>query len=257
MSIYPAHVALLSHAQSTQSSQDHNMTLSEKHLQTISERPLNDTLDPLRDRLRDTNEADDPVLDDVARLLVALFDTPAAFSLPSPDGSGNVAVKLSAIHQRVRGGLVELGQFCPLIRHVLNKSPDIDIWEAVYTIIENHSDITPPPSSIAATFKGTPVKTSLSQLADSETRDIVERELFFEIQDCTFRNVGGFMDKFFSPKGKSYDKSRFKEDFLQLTRYVRSVFADQPTRRYIHAFLLCASTIELWIFDRSGPYSSG
>jgi hypothetical protein len=50
---------------------------------------------------------------------------------------------------------------------------------------------------------------------------------------------------------KSYDKSRFKEDFLQLTRYVRSVFTDQPTRRYIHGFLLCASMMELWIFDRS------
>jgi hypothetical protein len=56
---------------------------------------------------------------------------------------------------------------------------------------------------------------------------------------------------------KSYDKSRFKEDFLQLTRYVRSVFTDQPTRRYVHGFLLCASIMELWIFDRSGPYSSG
>ncbi|QUC21793.1 uncharacterized protein UV8b_06034 [Ustilaginoidea virens] len=56
---------------------------------------------------------------------------------------------------------------------------------------------------------------------------------------------------------KSYDKSRFKEDFLQLTRYIRSVFTDQPTRRYVHAFLLCASMMELWVFDRSGPYSSG
>ncbi|GKU11172.1 unnamed protein product [Fusarium langsethiae] len=328
------------------------MTLLEKQLQIISERPLNDTLDPLRDKLRDTNEADDPAREDVASLLGALVASPAAFNLPSPDGSGEIATQLFTVLQRVRGGLVELGQFHPLIRHVLNKSPDIDIWEAVFTIVENLSDITPLLSSIAATFKGTPVKSSSSRLADSETRDIVERELFFEIKDCTFRNVAGFMDKFFSPKGwhkeqramlrgimtahngkrwsdfpvtadekpvwdwfrsledrflsdaphklhttrtanqfkerkgqmdlffqipakkvgstptykdvlvigehkKSYDKSRFKEDFLQLTRYVRSVFTDQPTRRYVHAFSLCASTMELWIFDRSGPYSSG
>ncbi|KAG6041968.1 hypothetical protein E4U17_001609 [Claviceps sp. LM77 group G4] len=56
---------------------------------------------------------------------------------------------------------------------------------------------------------------------------------------------------------KSYDTSRFKADFLQLTRYVRSVFADQPTRRFAHAFSLCGSKMELWVFDRSGAYSSG
>ncbi|ODA77176.1 hypothetical protein RJ55_06803 [Drechmeria coniospora] len=56
---------------------------------------------------------------------------------------------------------------------------------------------------------------------------------------------------------KSYDKGRFKADLLQLTRYVRGVFIDQPTRRFVHDFTLCASTMELWVFDRSGPYSSG
>ncbi|KAG6281959.1 hypothetical protein E4U09_000847 [Claviceps aff. purpurea] len=56
---------------------------------------------------------------------------------------------------------------------------------------------------------------------------------------------------------KSYDTSRFKAVFLQLTRYVRSVFADQPTRRFAHSFSLCDSKMELWVFDRSGAYSSG
>ncbi|XP_044714508.1 kinase [Hirsutella rhossiliensis] len=54
---------------------------------------------------------------------------------------------------------------------------------------------------------------------------------------------------------KSEDK--FKATLLQLTRYVRGVFADQPTRRFVHAFSLCASKMELWVFDRSGPFSSG
>lgn len=31
----------------------------------------------------------------------------------------------------------------------------------------------------------------------------------------------------------------------------------QPTRRFIHGFFLHGTTIELWVFDRSGPYSSG
>ena len=56
---------------------------------------------------------------------------------------------------------------------------------------------------------------------------------------------------------KTYNTARLKADLLQLTRYVRGVFADQPTRRFVHAFSFCASTMELWIFDRSGAYSSG
>jgi hypothetical protein len=56
---------------------------------------------------------------------------------------------------------------------------------------------------------------------------------------------------------KSYDSSRFKADFLQLTRYIRDIFYDLPTRRFIHAFTFCGSTMELWVFDRSGAYSSG
>lgn len=30
---------------------------------------------------------------------------------------------------------------------------------------------------------------------------------------------------------------------------VRDIFYDQPTRRFVHAFTLCASTMELWVFD--------
>ncbi|KAI0431092.1 serine/threonine-protein kinase Sgk2 [Xylaria sp. FL1042] len=326
------------------------MALTEHQIKIISERPLNDTLDRFRDKLRD--DADEPRQEDIASLLLALVGSTAAFSLPSPDGSGNVAVKLFSIVQHVRGGVVKLDQFRPLARHVVDKSPDAVIWAAVFSLINVLGPLTPPPSSIAPTFKGTPIKTSSSRLADSETRDIVEGELFEEIKKCTFRNVGRFWDKFFEPKSwrkeqkamlkgimtahngkkwtdfpttpdekpvwdwlrsleehfladapyklhttktanqfkerkgqmdlflqtpateasstfwykdvlvvgeqkKSYDTSRFKADLLQLTRYVRGVFADQPTRRFVHAFSLCASKMELWVFDRSGAYSSG
>ncbi|KAG8425902.1 hypothetical protein J3459_008594 [Metarhizium acridum] len=328
------------------------MTLTEQQIKIISDRPLNDALDNQREKLCDLHKSDIPRQEDVANILGPLIASPAAFSLPSPDGSGNVAVKLFSIQQHVRGGGLKLEHFRPLVCHVLDKSPDVDIWDAVLNLIERLSPLTPPPSSIAPSFKGTPVKTSLSRLADSETRDIVERGLFEEIKNCTFRNVKGFCDKFFDPKSwrqeqkamlrammtahdgkkwtefpsatderpvwdwlcsleerfladaphklhttrtanqfnerkgqmdvflqtlatnaddtfkykhvlvvgeqkKSNDTGRFKATLLQLARYVRGVFADQPTRRFIHAFSLCASTMELWVFDRSGPYSSG
>ncbi|KAM4056429.1 hypothetical protein HRG_003332 [Hirsutella rhossiliensis] len=299
------------------------MTLSEQQISIISENPLNDTLDRFRIKLGDCDQNDQLLWDEIASLVGAL--------------------------QRVRGGGMTLEPFRPLISSVVDNAPDVNIWDAVLSLIDTLSSLTPPPSSIVPTYKGTPVKTSSSRLADSETRDIVEGELFFEIKDCTFRNVGGFCDKFFDSKswrkeqkemlnrmmvahdgkkwtnfpstpdedpvwtwlcaleerfltdaphklyttrtanqfkerkgqmdlffqkparkanstftykdvlvvGEQKKSDKFKATLLQLTRYVRGVFADQPTRRFVHAFSLCASKMELWVFDRSGPYSSG
>ncbi|KAI1195731.1 serine/threonine-protein kinase Sgk2 [Nemania serpens] len=328
------------------------MSLTEEQIKIISECPLDDTLDRFRDELRD--DADDLRQEDIAALLGALVVSPAAFSLPSLDRGGNVAIRLLSIIQHVREGVVKPDQFRPLIRHVVDKSPDAIIWATALSLINLLGPLTPPPLTITPSFKATPIKTSSSssRLTDSETRDIVERELFGEIEKRTFRNVGGFWDKFFEPESwrneqnamlegimtahdgkkwtdfpttpdekpvwdwlrsleehfladapyklhttktanqfkerkghmdlflqapatevsstlwykdilvvgwqeKSYDTSRFKADLLQLTRHVRGVFADQPTRRFIHAFTLCASKMELWVFDRSGAYSSG
>jgi hypothetical protein len=52
-------------------------------------------------------------------------------------------------------------------------------------------------------------------------------------------------------KESNYDK---KGTLLQIGRYVREVFSSQPTRRYVHAFSLCSSHMEAWVFDRSGPF---
>ncbi|KAI1202726.1 serine/threonine-protein kinase Sgk2 [Nemania serpens] len=83
--------------------------------------------------------------------------------------------------------------------------------------------------------------------------------------------VKGQMDVYFrlGDPGSQYDvlvagelkespgSGRFKSNILQLARLVRGIFKEQPTRRFVHAFLLCGSKMELWVFDRSGLYSSG
>lgn len=56
---------------------------------------------------------------------------------------------------------------------------------------------------------------------------------------------------------RSLNTGDFKACLLQLTRHVRSMFGDQPMRRFVHAFIIKATTMELWVFDRSGAYSSG
>jgi hypothetical protein len=56
---------------------------------------------------------------------------------------------------------------------------------------------------------------------------------------------------------QSEQEIRTKSTLLQISRYVRDVFTAQPTRRFVHAFAVCRTKMEAWVFDRSGPYSSG
>lgn len=56
---------------------------------------------------------------------------------------------------------------------------------------------------------------------------------------------------------KASNHNGVKKPLIQLAVYARDVFANQPTRRYLHAFTICGSKMELWVFDRSGCYSPG
>ncbi|TWU77787.1 hypothetical protein ED733_008720 [Metarhizium rileyi] len=330
------------------------MALSKEQIKIIADHPLNDLLARLPDTLHALTESYGSWRADVAALLGILVDSTAAYNLLLSDGSGNVADKLFPVRQKVRlGGSLNFSHFRTLLDTIINKSPDTDVWSAVIALIDAVNPPTPPPSSIVRTACGTPVKTSSSRLADSETRDIIERELFYEIRDCTHRSVPGFFEKHFdstkwtkkqknmlrsilanhdgarwenfpanpleahvwdwladleakaltgaayslhtnksanefknrkgqmdiffqkpsrSKSGRFYYKhvlivgehtrslgntADFKACLLQLTRHVRSIFDDQPMRRFVHAFTIKATTMELWIFDRSGAYSSG
>ncbi|KAL7962532.1 serine/threonine-protein kinase Sgk2 [Trichoderma compactum] len=326
------------------------MSLTKLHTDIISDHPIECLLQPFRKKLLGRDDDGNAQQEDIAALLSVLVGSPAAFRLPTLDGGGDVAERLFPVQRLVRGGRVKPEQFSSLVAAVVDGRPESEVWEAVFHIIKALSPSTPPPPSLPPTFKGTPVKTSSSRLADSETRETVENELFYEIKNCTFRHVGGFFKKFFNPENwrdeqkvmlkqvalaydgkrwadfpavaneeavwgwlcsleesaladapyklhttknanqfkerkgqmdiffrrqsvkekfdykdvlvvgeqkKSYDTGRFKADLLQLTRYVRSIFADQPTRRFVHAFTLCSFMMELWVFDRSGLYSSG
>ncbi|TPX23173.1 hypothetical protein DIZ76_012498 [Coccidioides immitis] len=44
---------------------------------------------------------------------------------------------------------------------------------------------------------------------------------------------------------------------LQLAHYVQEVFITQPACWFVHAFMVCGTNMEAWMFNHSGPYSSG
>ncbi|KFY04008.1 hypothetical protein V490_00025 [Pseudogymnoascus sp. VKM F-3557] len=49
---------------------------------------------------------------------------------------------------------------------------------------------------------------------------------------------------------------RLPEHPQELAGYAREVFGSQPDRRFVPGFTICGSVMRLWVFDRSGPYSS-
>jgi hypothetical protein len=45
------------------------------------------------------------------------------------------------------------------------------------------------------------------------------------------------------------------KEFGDFCGLAREVFTSQPTRPFLHGFIIRGSFVELWVFDRSGPYS--
>ncbi|ODH44302.1 hypothetical protein ACO22_00922 [Paracoccidioides brasiliensis] len=257
---------------------------------------------------------------------------------------GNMASDLVHLVNRLQKtkGNFMYDEYRLLICLVIQRPPDIelqsiekwniDIWTAVFSLINNFSQTT-PPMSIPPSFDSTPVKSnSSSQKGSEQTHELVNPRIFEEIHDCTFQDVKGFFDIYFEEKDwsgkadaicqhvlapdsdedllseshsiycttmskadltgskaeqqvdlllqarggslsqnkhnwrdilvigelkKSKKEIRTKATLLQISCCVHEVFAAQPTRRFVHAFTVCGTKMEAWVFDRSGPYSSG
>ena len=326
----------------------------------IEKYPLEHSLDHLRDALRKVEESYDAADQQhgqraqkaILGLLGALLLSEAAGCLALRTENRDIASDLFRLRQCVQKGDLNYEYYRALVRLVIQKASDVDIWSAVFNLITTISRLT-PPTSIAPSFDGPPIThSSASQQGSEQTEKLLKAPIFHEIMNCTYRGVGGFFSKYFEGKvwtqrsKEIYNtvKSRhieglwtdfpnppvqnavsewlfhFQDEFLsdargvyyttkktseltgaeaprqldlfvkrrsetastmhdwkdvhiigehkqtkdhlkplllQLSRYMRDVFTAQPTRRFIHGFFLHGTTMELWVFDRSGPYSSG
>ncbi|CAK7563371.1 MAG: hypothetical protein SEPTF4163_001239 [Sporothrix epigloea] len=315
--------------------------VTEQQKEIVLQNPLDEFLDDSREELRNLEDIE-PCQAHIARPFAALIKSSAAWSLRFPDECSIVADQLFTLRKQIDESRIDLGNFGKLIRRVVDGSSDFLIWAEIFNLVDSLLPQTPPSSN---------------RLSNSETRKVVEKEIFKEIKDCIYRNGGGFWDKYFTTENwtdeqhamlektmtahskngweglprdpreelvwdwlcslekrflskapnrlhrtttssrfedekgqldffflpktakstaksvsekfsfkdvlvdgehkRSYDTGRFKADLLQLFCYVRSVFADQPTRRFVHAFTFCNYHMEVWIVDRSGAYSPG
>ncbi|KAH6661767.1 hypothetical protein B0J14DRAFT_707992 [Halenospora varia] len=91
-------------------------------------------------------------------------------------------------------------------------------------------------------------------------------EWFMKFQDTV---LGGLGRRYYTSANKvlrgsdadrlrrwNLDEDRSTKTLVQLAGYAREVFGSQPDRRFVPGFTICGSLMRLWVFDRSGLYSS-
>ena len=190
--------------------------LSADDRNVIAEHPLEDSLNHLRDALRRGERTykpgsippDQELQKTTTRLFGALLGSNAALHLQSKTGNHDLTSELVAILKRVQKDDFDYQHYRALSQLVIKNAPDIDIWTAVFRLITSLPQTTPPPS-IPPSYHGTPITHSSASLQGSEqTRRLVERRVFEEIGNCTYRDVDGFFTKYF--EGKDWTESTKK-----------------------------------------------
>ena len=162
----------------------------------------------------------------MSKLLLALMGHKVAYNLRSKTGNSNVATELSKLFGLVQSGRYSYEHYRALSRLVVKKAPDLDVWNAVLDLIATVSRTT-PPTSIPASFDGTPItSSSASQQGGEQTQKLVEGRIFEEIRGCIYQNVEGFFSKYF--EGKPWTE-RTKEIYQAVQeRHVDGRWTDFP-----------------------------
>ncbi|MCJ1345689.1 hypothetical protein MMC31_003898 [Peltigera leucophlebia] len=304
----------------------------------------------ISDSLDGSSRVEDLKLSLISKLIIALQELPAASILPSRNGNETLGDDLESVLSRMASH-----NFTPLLQHVLNGSPDLDIWDQVFILVENNLSPKPttPPKVSSSVNYSTPFKSNAgSQRGDEQKHGDIDRMLE-EIRDCMYKDTKGFYEKYFegtpwsakaekivkdaNPRktnnrwsgypypppdesdflkwlgdfqrkyfqghrgkycqskdvalggsdcqrkpdlflalptnsSKKYEwpdvrvigelkitenTRNYKEELVRFSELAREVFISQPTRLFLHGIIIRGPTVELLVFDRSGPYSCG
>ncbi|PGG99670.1 hypothetical protein AJ79_08444 [Helicocarpus griseus UAMH5409] len=132
----------------------------------------------------------------VTGLLHALLATEAANALQSRISGRDVASEIWRLFQRARNGDFSYTDYRPLVKLVVKKSHDFDIWNAVIGLIATTSQATPPPRSIASLEQTPWVRNTNSFANSSEHRKHVVAILKEELGDL-HADIPGFLEAYF------------------------------------------------------------
>lgn len=95
---------------------------------------------------------------------------------------------------------------------------------------------------------------AISDLISAEVKQ--QLDLFVKQRSDTTSLTHHWKDVQVIAEHKQSKSKGLKPLLLQLSRYMCNVFIAQPTHRFIHGFFLYETTMKLWVFDHSSPYSS-
>ncbi|KAM5469182.1 hypothetical protein MauCBS54593_004534 [Microsporum audouinii] len=185
--------------------------LSQDDRNTIEKYPFNNSLDHLEDLLQDTEKLyetcpisydgavdglDEACQKTVSRLLFSLQGTEAAFALQSGTSARNIAAEIALLFERVQRGDFSYTQYRPLVKLVIQKASDVDVWDAVISLITVISRTTPPPRSTVS-LQQTPWLRNTSSFANSsEYRKHIDAILKEELGDLHV-DIPGFLEAYF------------------------------------------------------------
>ncbi|KAI1271450.1 serine/threonine-protein kinase Sgk2 [Xylaria sp. FL0933] len=140
--------------------------------------------------------------DIIIKVLASLETSEVSFCLRSRTGRDDLGIDLRLLRQHITAHDIQYQQFRPLLLSIQRKAADTDVWCAVITVISEVLVSTPPTSvsaSVSAVQPETPItRSSASREASEETRKLIEADVFYEIKYCTYRDVKGFHEKYFS-----------------------------------------------------------
>ncbi|QVM12187.1 hypothetical protein D8B26_006822 [Coccidioides posadasii str. Silveira] len=190
-------------------------SLSEDDCKIINNHPLNDSLDQLRRSLLDAEHSYSSVssldsADDrpehlcqeaVSQLLPALQGKKVAFNLRLRNSGCDIASEIARLFQRVRNSDFSYTHYRLLVKLIIQKASDYDIWSAILNLITELSRVTPTAPSFPPIFDSRLIMhTSALQQDSEQTQQLVKARVFEEIQGCTYWDVQGFFEKYFEGK---------------------------------------------------------
>ncbi|RMZ90273.1 hypothetical protein DV736_g2493, partial [Chaetothyriales sp. CBS 134916] len=156
--------------------------LRKEELSIVAKNQLSDSLDKVRDALRDAERG---FMQDV---------------MDSVLGREWLSADLALSEQGLGNGGFEYKHFRSPSQLVIRRAADVGIWGAVITLIRTISQSTPPPS-VPPSFDNTPIThSSASQQGPEQTRQKIKSRIFEEICSCTHRSVEELRAKYFESK---------------------------------------------------------
>ncbi|KAL2359963.1 hypothetical protein RJZ56_007180 [Blastomyces dermatitidis] len=178
--------------------------LSDHDCDIIAKHPLSDSLYQLQDLLQDaeqkynhtTDPRDEICQQAISKLLTTLMGERAAFKLGSRTGDENLASDLASLFRRVQQNHLTYNHCRALARLVIQKDLDVNVWNAVLSLIDTVTRVTTPPRPISSIQQTPWLRNTSSFVNSTEYRRHVDIVLKEELGELHI-DIPGFFDAYF------------------------------------------------------------